>query len=71
MQPSVGRVVHYYEPTHLRPPRGPMAAIIEHVCPCGCNTVDLTVFKGGPRYEADVPFAEEPTQGRWSWPSRQ
>jgi hypothetical protein len=68
-QPSIGRIVHYHS---YGTPAGeylpePRAAIVTAVEP----TVALCVLNPtGMFFNVDVPFAEEPTPGHWSWPPR-
>lgn len=79
-KPSIGRIVHYqsygtpggeHEPETL-------AAIVTKVKGCdpelgrdGCPHVSLRVFyDNGDSNKPEVPYAEVPTPGHWSWPPR-
>ncbi|WP_306357439.1 MULTISPECIES: hypothetical protein [unclassified Nocardia] len=80
MHPTVGRIVHYQTygtPGGEHPPET-LAAIVTKAKGCdatlgrdGCPHVSLHVLYGnGTSDKADVPYAEEPTPGHWSWPPR-
>lgn len=69
MKPSVVRNVHYYPPE--RTAEHPVAAIVTSVNDDG-TTVSLTALPPGfsPYPVRNVPFAETPQPGHWSWPPR-
>lgn len=79
MNPTIGRVVHYQS---YGTPGGeyqaePRAALITAVKGCdpnhqpGCPHVSLAVLNPtGLFFTANVPYAQTPTPGHWSWPPR-
>lgn len=67
MNPSVGRIVHYYRPTLDRTLPPPRAAIITQVEE---HSVMLELFGPGDDRFASAFYAEQPTPGCWSWPPR-
>lgn len=81
MKPSVGRIVHFqtYGTPGGEHPSEPIAAIITKVHP-GLQVEDGTVtntvvdlfaiYPNGTSHKEGIPFAEEPTPGRWNWPPR-
>lgn len=82
MRPTVGRIVHYFDPTTSRPEEEPQrgawdwgscrAAIITRVHADDC--VNLTVFDdfiGEPQSVTSVEFRDEPEAGCCMWPPRE
>lgn len=73
MTPSIGRIVHYHS---FGTPGGefkpaPRAAVVTQVNADVRNSVGLCILNPtGQYFNTDVPFAEEPTPGHWSWPPR-
>jgi hypothetical protein len=71
MIPTIGRIVHYHSygtpgGEYLSEPR---AAIVTATSTEG--VVSLAVLNPtGLFFNEDVPFAEEPRPGHWSWPPR-
>jgi hypothetical protein len=66
-QPSVGRIVHYYDEDGA----GPIAAIITKVT--DGDKVSLTSFGTygtGPREHSAVPQRALPGKNCWDWPPR-
>jgi hypothetical protein len=67
--PTVGRIVHYYPSSFLRP--SPRAAVITAVDEHG--VVCMEVFgeeEAALRFRHNVPFATVASPGCWSWPPR-
>jgi hypothetical protein len=70
--PSIGRIVHY----HLTPdlsdkPAGEFTTRAAIITATDSFAALLTVFgPDGPYTAPDVPFAETPQVGHWSWPPR-
>lgn len=71
--PAVGRIAHFQ--THGTADGAfvseARAAIISDLPEVGDGIVGLTVFHPtGVFFKGDVPYAETPTPGHWSWPPR-
>lgn len=62
-QPSVGRVVHYYD----KRGEGPFAAIVIGV---NGDKVDLTVFKLTGQFVIEGVHHRHTGPGTWTWPTR-
>ena len=70
MSPTVGRIVHYYDPGLNglgSNDEGPYAAIITHVHDDSC--VDLTVFPSGEIGHQELVVLNGHAQ-RWEWPKQ-
>lgn len=75
MVPTVGRIVHYYEPDYFvsgeqKLPE-PQAAIVTRVHTV--DVVNLSVIgdrQGQARHMTSVQRSDVPEFGRWSWPPR-
>jgi hypothetical protein len=64
MEPTIGRIVHWYDYQGV----GPYAAIVTDIHE---DSVSLTVcFPNMLPELATGPYSEEPKQFHWSWPPR-
>lgn len=73
MKPSVGRIVHMTSRGSAdgQFPPAARAAVITEVLDADAGRVHLCVLNPtGVFHDLDVPYAEEPTPGHWSWPPR-
>ncbi|MCU1592414.1 MAG: hypothetical protein JWP11_3670 [Frankiales bacterium] len=80
--PTVGRIVHYqsYGTPNGEHRSKPRAAVVTEVAASAAYLADagdghpfvsLCVLNPeGMFFNRDVPYAETPTPGRWSWPPR-
>ncbi|AID59104.1 hypothetical protein PBI_EMERSON_4 [Mycobacterium phage Emerson] len=76
MTPTVGRIVHYQSygtpgGEYLPEPRAAIVTAIPYAAHGDTSTVSLCVLNPtGMFFNVEVPYADEPTPGRWNWPPR-
>lgn len=79
--PSIGRIVHYHSygtpgGEYLPEPRAAIITAVGKPTYFQYSSVPTVVASlavmnpTGTFFNQDVPFAEEPTPGHWSWPPR-